>query len=218
MDCEKFFPEERNAIIGNLTEDEKQKIAKLSHWVVILFLSNLKKIVGATIFCSTLWPSYWWQAIERSSSISFHNLMVQIVRDLSVEDRRVSVYTAHDYSILAVMSALGKGKDCLDYNWFRKITIPETCSVLNLFCYGNYTKTRPQRRSISKFAWMHIHLKMMIICSNPSLRLVDFLSSWQLQVDFRPRNLGVSFAVNEYQPTLSELQEWVSRFHLYTSS
>jgi len=101
VDCELNSEGQKLAIIGVLTKRDLEEIDELSHWVWSkrFFMSEYAESLGG-------------------------RLLDELVKDFTDPKSKFSVYSAHDYTILSLLAALGKddypGKptDCLGYSSF----------------------------------------------------------------------------------------------------
>jgi len=83
IDCEEFEGKKK-AIISVVSDEDKKKTDELAHWVwgKRFFMPEFGKTLGGT-------------------------LLAEIVQDLASDSSKFSLYSAHDYTILSVLAALG---------------------------------------------------------------------------------------------------------------
>jgi len=172
VDCEKFFPESRCHMTSKLSTEEIKKIDKLSHWVweQRFFAPHFGPRIGG-------------------------KLLKEIVHDLSFGQHFVSVYTAHDYSLLALLSALGKDH------------YPG-----NILSFGAFILWELYMDSATKEPYVRISLN-----SKTFETIEDDCHHPRKEIHFHPFDLEVSFADTKKVP-IDLLQKWVASFSVKDES
>jgi len=172
MDCEKFYPFKRDELSSKLSKEEMKKIDELSHWVweQRFFVPHFGPRIGG-------------------------KLLKEIVHDLAVGEHFVSVYSAHDYSLLAILSALGKDH------------YPG-----NILSFGAFLLWELYEDFVTKKKYVKIRLN-----SKSFEEIQNDCHHTGNEIHFHPFDLDVSFAASK-KITVEELQQWVATFKLKDES